>query len=328
MSGVRYAVGFDGGGTKTTGCLISSDGDYYASLTGGATNYSISLEKAIQQELAEMTRSLCKRAGLSHLDALGVCLSGLGQEAVRQRVRRLIEEKELALAYHVDHDARAALYGAFAGGPGIILIAGTGSIAFAQDENGEVYRCGGWGYLLGDEGSGFDIARRGIAAALQALDGRGKPTPLQAAFEQKFAVSRIDEAVPLIYSEYSDRGKMAQLATIVFEHSKAGDVVAGEIIGNAAGAYAELVAALFTRVAVDGVADVALIGNIFNSASQLLPIMQSYWKEHRLHISIVKPLFPAEVGAALLAFASAGIDFSQEAIVRLQHTIQEKAGRG
>ncbi len=321
MSAPFYAVGIDGGGTKTTACVISSDGKHFVRIVGDATNYNIKEEKKIQHVIAELTAQLGQKTGIEKPRVLGVCLSGLGQPGPRARIRHLVQERELAEEYHVDHDARAALFGAFAGGAGIILIAGTGSIAFAQNAEGELFRCGGWGYLLGDEGSGFDIARKGLTAALKDFDGRGPKTSLRRAFEKELGVARIDEAVPKIYSDYSGRGQLARFAPIVFEHSRRGDAAARGIIADAGRAYAELVLALLPQLKTEGAVPVALLGNIFKAGELLTAQMQAVWAEHGVMVDLVAPLFPAEVGAALLAMQQTGRPMSPEALSKLKEKV-------
>src|SRR5690606_5383094 len=104
--------------------------------------------------------------------ALCAGLAGVGNRAEREVVERTLASARLAERVCVISDGETALYGAFAGGPGILLIAGTGSVGYARGEDGRVERCGGWGMLVGDEGSGFGLGRAGLRAALRSADGR------------------------------------------------------------------------------------------------------------------------------------------------------------
>ncbi len=325
-----YIVGIDGGGTKTVGCLITESGEVLARAVGESTNYRKDQESLLISRILELVQTLMAQANLHQTrpDALAVCLSGLGQESSKQRVRLLLSDAFLSNWLVVDSDARAALQGAFAGEPGIILVAGTGSIAFARTPRGEFMRCGGWGYLLGDEGSGFDIGRNGVAMALKALDGRGRPTRLRERLEQFFGVERLDQAVPKIYAELAQRGDMAKLAPIVFEVAQQGDAVAAEIIRQAARDLAELVATLYTRMQSETEIKLALMGNIFKQRDMLLPHMQAFWNETGAKIAVVAPRFPAEIGAALLALQSLGQPLEEKMLNRLEKTLKKVAVKG
>ena len=320
-----HIVGIDGGGTKTVACLITDTGDVLARAVGESTNYRKDQESQLLSRILQLVQTLMAQAGIyqPRPDALSVCLSGLGQESSKQRVRMLLGDAFLSNWLVVDSDARAALQGAFAGEPGIILVAGTGSIAFARSARGEFMRCGGWGYLLGDEGSGFDIGRNGVAAALKALDGRGKPTRLKEKFESVFEVQQIDHAVPKIYAEWAQRGAMAKLAPVVFEAAEEGDAVARDILQRAAEALAELVAALYRRMQPEGETKLALMGNIFKQRKVLLPVMQAYWRNQGINVSVVEPRYPAEIGAALLALQTMGVPLDDKLLTRLDKTLKK-----
>jgi len=313
-------IGIDGGGTKSVACLLTDAGALLAHTIGEPTNYSRSGEAEIVSRLAIIVQTLMRSAGLAgeQPDVLSACLSGLGQEWARQRIHALLEKRFGKSTVFVQSDAMAALHGAFCGRPGIILIAGTGSIAFAKDALGKIHRCGGWGYLLGDEGSGFDIGRNAIVAALKDLDGRGEATLLRQRLEAFFDVPRIDVAVPKIYAEYAGRGELAKFAPLVFDAAESGDRVAAGIIDAAAQSLAELVATLSQKFPGNKPVPVALMGNIFRQRRVLLEKMQDHWSRQGVVVRVADAEFPAEIGAALLALESQGTVLAPEALQRLR----------
>ena len=123
---------------------------------------------------------------------------------------------------------------------GVVLIVGTGSIALAQDEAGNVSRVGGWGHILGDEGSGYDIGRRGLQAAVRAVDGRGQATLLLDLILQHWKLRTAEDLIDAVYT-VDNKAKIAQAATYVIHAARQGDAVALEIVEQAADELALLV---------------------------------------------------------------------------------------
>ncbi|KAA3619835.1 MAG: hypothetical protein DWQ05_03685 [Calditrichaeota bacterium] len=312
----KYFIGIDGGGTKSSGCLINSEGNIRALGETGPTNYIQKEEPVIIERICTLVESLKEKAGISHEKPAAVVagLSGLGSEKPRVRIKKLLEETKIAEKIMAVSDAATALEGAFAGEPGAILIAGTGSIAYGKNTGGEIFRAGGWGYLLGGEGAGFDIGRNGIAAALEDWDGRGEKTILRPQLEKYFKVSEINEAVPEIYVNYTTRGALAQFARFVFAAAQRGDKVAEKIVADAAKRLAEHIIALAPRLDKEKKIQLALLGNIFKSKKMLLPAMQQCWMEAACKIEVKEPLFPAEIGAVLLAQPKPGSLFMKNLI--------------
>lgn len=321
----KWVAGVDGGGTKSIMCLFASDGSYFARTQIGPTNYRLDHEAEIVDEIRRGLRTLRRDAGPmpERLDGLAACLSGLGRPEPCARIRDRLAEARLATTALADSDARAALYGAFLDQPGVILIAGTGSIAFGQTAAGEVLRCGGWGYLLGDEGSGFAIGRDGLAAALHDFDGRGPRTALRARFEAFFEVPAIDHAVTLVYDRYSSRGALAQFAPLVFEEAELGDQAAAQIVERAAYDLALQVHVLARQLSEKHEVPVALLGNLFRRRDLLLPPMQQVWQQHHSAVRLVEPRFPADIGAALLALRAAGGHADAEALAKLAKLVDD-----
>ncbi len=303
MKNIDFFIGIDGGGTKSVGCLVDVQGHLLATAITGPTNYLRKDEQQIIGRILKLVDKLCSQVGCvgKKPRAMAVALSGLGTQQTRTRIRRMLDKNQCAATVIAESDAAAALAGAFAGQPGAILIAGTGSIAFGKSAMGRVYRAGGWGYLLGAEGAGFDIGRNGVAAALEDWDGRGEKTVLRPQLETFFQVKSINEAVPEIYVNYTTRGALAQFAPFVFEAAKAGDSVALQIIETAAGRLAEHITALAPRLDKNRTVQLALLGNIFKSKKLLLPTMHRCWQAADCNVQIIEPRFPAEIGAIFLA---------------------------
>lgn len=317
-----WSVGIDGGGTKSTACLIDDSGTLLGRLEFPPTNY---IKKAAKKSATEIVNAV------DHLrrqtdqptrkpDVLAACLSGLGREDARSHIKRLLFDEGIAQHVVAEGDALAALYGAFAGQEGIVILAGTGSAGFGKADDGTVFRCGGWGYLLGDEGSGFDIGRNGIAAALKDWDNRGTKTSIRERFEKQFKVKSIDQAVTKIYTDYASRGKMAQFAPMVFEEMENGDAVARDIVNGAASDLAQLAIVLARKIDRGNSVSVALIGNLFRNAV-LVESMTEVWQKTQANLQTVEPIFPAEIGAALLGMEAIGLKLTNAQEQKLRESV-------
>lgn len=227
-----FVIGVDGGATRTRAAVLNLEGRELAAAEGGPGRVdAASYESALQTVQATAARAVAE-AGTS-LPALALCagLAGVGREAERSAAETRLRALGLARRVLVITDAEAALHDAFGDGPGILVIAGTGSVAWGRAESGRLARSGGWGALLGDEGSGYDMARRALRAAVRAADGRGPDTQLLPAVLSRLNLSSPDELVP--WAASADKGQIAALAALVGEIAERGDEVARDLLERA-----------------------------------------------------------------------------------------------
>jgi N-acetylglucosamine kinase-like BadF-type ATPase len=153
---------------------------------------------------------------------------------------------------------------------GIGLIAGTGSIAWGRTQDGRVARAGGWGYLLGDEGSAYDLAREALRAAAQAADGRGTPTSLLDAVLQHWQLPNPQAMIAKAYRPALSRAEVAQLAPLVIAQAMQGDVVANAIVQRGAQALEQAVLAVARALALQGQSvPLALTGGLLLNAAMM-----------------------------------------------------------
>ncbi len=209
--------------------------------------------------------------------------------------------RELSIAsgarVRVAPDATVAWLGAFLGAPGIVVIAGTGSVAVGGSGK-RLLRVGGHGYLIGDQGGGYWIGKRGLRAALAAAEGSGPPTTLTQAIPEA-AGCTLDDLVTRVHRDPRDRAILASLAPVVARCGSGAhrDLVAGEIVVAAAVALAGLAQALQRRLRDGGICDsdlpVSKAGGVFS-----MPWLR---EEFCRRTGGRAPLAPPEVGAALLA---------------------------
>ncbi len=320
----KRIIGLDGGGTKTLGIMINEKGELLARATGDSSNLQAIGAERLGDSLSTLVQELAAAANCSmaEIDHLYAGLAGAGRPADRETIGNIVQAKGLARRHTIDTDASAALAGAFGGGPGIIVISGTGAICFGKDEAGTLYRCGGWGYLLGDEGSGYYIGQQALIAALKDLDGRGPKTILRAVYENRYELGSIDLIISQIYSGKIDRTEIASNAPAVFDAAEGGDEVARQIVECAGREIGKLVAAAAKRMGREG-RDiiVALIGSIFKQRSLLLPFMQEEAQKAAGRAVFIDPRFEPAVGSCIMGLQKEGVVISPELLENLEKVL-------
>lgn len=261
---MRLFLGVDGGQSATTALIGDETGRVLATGSGGPCNHVGAAEGAdkLKRAVAESVGSACRQAGVQpRFEAACFGMSG-GPDDKEALLAELLDCGKLI----VTHDALIALAGATAGDPGIVTIAGTGSIAFGRNAEGRTERAGGWGYIFGDEGGGFDIARHALRAALRMEEGWGPSTLLRERLLSACGATDANQLLHLWYTDPWPRPRVARFARLVDDTAAAGDPVAREILENAAQQLAGLAAAVRRQLWQPGAQlRAACIGGVFRS---------------------------------------------------------------
>lgn len=262
-----HVAGVDGGGTSTTIALADPSGSELLRRTGPAALIEPDNPAASAAVLVSLIRSAADDAGITlPLAALCAGLAGAGTEAARSGVRRAMAEARIARAIRIVGDGEIALEGALPGRAGVLLVAGTGSVAHGRAPDGRTGRCGGWGWRVGDEGSGYAIARAGLQAALHAADGRGPETALLPALLDTAGLEA-PEQIPG-WTGRASKAEVAALAPLVIALADSGDSVADRIVDAAADDLLRHVRALVERLAPwSGSVAVVFHGGLFREAT-------------------------------------------------------------
>jgi N-acetylglucosamine kinase-like BadF-type ATPase len=243
-SGETLILGVDGGGTKTV-AVLSHSAEPVAQLGQGSAGPSnaraIGFAEA-QTNIQAAVDAAFAAAGLQRTKVAAACLSlaGMGRQDDRNTMREWAIAANIADKIEVTTDAESILAAASPSRVGIALICGTGSLAWGRDDKGRIARAGGWGYLLGDEGSAYRIAVAGLQAAAHAIDGRGPTTSLVERFQERLQAAAPFDLIERIYNPSMTRDKLAALAEIVFE-AAASDEVAAQVLRQGAIALADCV---------------------------------------------------------------------------------------
>lgn len=241
-----YFLGIDGGGTRTTAWLADGDLSVLSRVEAGPSNpVKVGLSSA-QREIARAYRKAFREACMRPARLDGICagLAGGDSIPVQRSMLRWLRKTIPARAHLMTTDAAVTLAAALGESPGIIVIAGTGSIAFGRNRRSRILRVGGWGSQFDDAGSGYDLGQKAIAAGLRAHDGRGKFTTLVPALCRELHLGKITEVIPMQLSPQT----IAALFPLVEKEARAGDAIARRLCRQAANDLAEMATTLIARL--------------------------------------------------------------------------------
>jgi N-acetylglucosamine kinase-like BadF-type ATPase len=314
----RFFLGVDGGQSSTTAIIGDESGRVLGVGRGGPSNH-VRAEEGPGKLLLAVRGSLrgaCKQAGL---DVEGIrfasaCLGFSGGPADKEALLSQILPID---RMQVTDDSLIALAGATAGEPGVVVIAGTGSIAFGRNMEGRTARAGGWGYLFGDEGGAFWIARQAIRAARRWEEDWGLPTSLRARLLDATGARNVNDLLHRCYTPEFPRPRVASLSILVNHAAEAGDPAALEILDTAARELALLVIAVNGQLFPDGKpALVTYSGGVFRS--RILLGRFRNWMASEEGVRVMPPVYGPAIGALLEAYRAVG----------LEHAGLERALRG
>lgn len=265
-----HVLGIDAGGTKTV-CLLADDrGEVLAEARGSGANLQVMGELGVEKVLHQvMEEALANR----DVDVRAICLgiAGVDRPSDAQSVTDIMRRIGHKTTTVVVNDALVALVADAGDQPGVVVVAGTGSIAYGRDGNGRAARAGGWGYLLGDEGGGFWIGRAALSAVVRQFDQRGPATLLTDLVLKQMQLTTPAEVIHAIYDRGLQRHSIAAIADVVQRANEAGDAVAAEILDRAAAELATAAASVVTRLGMRGdVFPTVLAGGIFKGIPSLV----------------------------------------------------------
>jgi N-acetylglucosamine kinase-like BadF-type ATPase len=295
----RYYLGVDGGQSSTTALLANENGAVMASGQSGPCNHVKSAEGKTKflRAIGGCLEQIFDQSGLTpDVTFASVCLgfSG-GSEDKEAYVREIIRGHR----YKITHDADIALTGATGGTPGIMVIAGTGSMAFGSNEEGRTARAGGWGYIYGDDGGAFDLVRQAMRASLQMEEGWGSSTALRRVLLDATGARSINDLLHSFYADYP-RTSVAAFAPLVSEEAAAGDLVAKEILEKAAHSLAWFVTGIHKNLfSSDEAVLITYVGGVFRDP-QIREAFASYMTK-AIPCEVRPPLFSPVAGALLQA---------------------------
>jgi N-acetylglucosamine kinase-like BadF-type ATPase len=300
-----HVLGIDAGGTKTV-CLLADDqGAIVSEGRGAGANLHTAGELAVEKVLHEaMEAAIGDRAITPAAICLGI--AGVDRDDEMRTVRAVMRRIGYKSRVLVVNDALIGLVAGARDDPGIAINAGTGSIVYGRNAAFEAARAGGWGHMIGDEGSGYWIGRESLAAVMRAFDGRGPATRLTAEILSHFDVDDESRLPRIVYDREQPRVSVAALGPIIQRVADQGDAVAGRILEHAAEELVLAASSVATRLEMRGDAFAFfLAGGVFRVVPWLVEELQRRLLEVAPRAQVQTLGEEPAVGAVWLALAEA-----------------------
>lgn len=287
----RYVMGVDGGATKTLAAVLDLQERVLHLGHGASSNADAVGARAATASLLRATDEAIGRAGIepARLDAAVLAIAGTDTDAVAEHVHAARPD-----GWVVVNDVVGAWASATAGDPGVGAISGTGSNVFGVGPTGRAWRAGGWGHVLGDQGSGYWLAVASLRAALADRDGSGPPTGLSGAAVEFFAVPSVEALARLVYSKPLAKGEIAAFAIETARLAHTGDAVAAGLYEQAARELGAQVIAVIEQTGLQGEFPVGLIGSAFKAGAvfvdPLTRVVRQAAPNVRVHVVEMAPV--------------------------------------
>lgn len=290
MKSIPVVIGIDGGGSKTAGRLADTNAATLAEHLGGPSNMQVVGAEASADTFHDMIIRLCTKAqcDLQAVKSIAIGLAGAGRESDRISLFNNLKGK-LNLPntkLTIVSDADIALEAAYGEQPGVIVIAGTGSIVYGRNPEGEITRMGGWGPVLGDQGGGSDIGLKALQKLSHIFDGRAQESELLARFSESLG---IDSPESLIKKFHAEKIKPSELTRPVFEAALNGDENALDVLHQAAAGLAGMVSDYLAGFSPMQEIPITLKGGMIESNTIYRRILLQKIKElpYRISVSLV-----------------------------------------
>jgi len=311
---LKLYLGVDGGQSSTTAMIGDETGRVIGLGRGGPCNHVHGHEGRPKfiNAIGGCVALACAEAGLDSAAIAfeSACLGFSGGPADKGLI---LDELLKTRQRMVTTDAMIALSGAIAGGPGIITIAGTGSIAYGRNRERRVARVGGWGYIYGDEGGGFDITRQALRASLRHEEGWGPATALRDMLLAETGATDVNDLLHRFYTTDYPRPKIASFAKLVDRAAMDGDAVAHGILTNASQQLATIASSVRSQLFEHGeMVHVAYIGGVYRSNMLLERFRMLVELEDGNHVSA--PIYGPAAGALIEAYAASGCNVSLSSV--------------
>lgn len=300
----QFYLGVDGGGTKTHVALMNEKREVVGEGTSGPSNpLRVGVETAVSN-IAKALNVATDQAEVSAVDiaAATLGLAGVRRADLKQRVKASFVEQFRIRKTEVFTDAEIALFATTQGKPGIVVIAGTGSVCLGKNEKGKMAIAGGWGPLAGDEGGGVGIAQTALHAVAKASDGRGIATILSERASEYFRASGPENLIVAIYSPQVDNSRIAGFAQFVVEAAQGGDAVAMNILEEAGSELGLAACAVIDKLGLGKTkVPVGCVGSVFKAGEILTRPMIETVHTVAPKAYLTQPTMPPAHAAALMA---------------------------
>ncbi len=321
-------LAIDGGQTSTLALIANLSGEVLGYGRAGPSNHidEPGGRERLETAVISSVRSALENAGIPAERLRSACLGMTGAHVEAGAVLKQLLPSLTTVETH--HDAVTALAGASLAQPGIVVIAGTGAIAYGQLADGRQARAGGWGYLMGDEGSAYDLGVGALRAACRASDGRAAPTTLLASVPAALGMASLAEVHRAVYAQKVTRADIARLAQVVARDAAAGDAAACALLKRAAADLADAAIAVLDQLGRrEAGMPIHPTGGVFRGGPLILDPFRARVASASLASQVRKPALGPAAGALLLALRAAGVAITDTLVERIQHTLPREAAQ-
>ncbi len=301
----RYVLGADGGGTKTLGVLADAGGKELARFQTGPGNPNVVGVEGAAANILDVVAGCCHQAEVrpSSLGTIVCGLAGVGSATVRDRLAEALRVGGIGrgwehMRFVLETDVRIALEGAFGGETGVVVIAGTGSSLMGKLPDGSIAMVGGWGRVLGDEGSGYAISVEAVRAVARDIDQRSDARMLRAMLAERCGWGGRDAIIAAVYQEKYD---VASLAPIVLEAAGKGDLTARDILTAAAAQLVDQLDSMVKRMGPLPSVGVVFVGGLIDHETLYSQIVADAVHKRIPQARIHPAKFPPAGGAVIMA---------------------------
>lgn len=323
-----YVLGIDGGGTRTTGIVADEFGSVYMHAVTGRSNPNTMQQAEFEEVICGLAMEL-KKQNEDIFNQLSVCfagIAGVGESGRDVEVAALLaRELPAGTKVIVRNDAFNALYSGTLGGPGIVQIAGTGAVTLGINENREIARSGGWGYLFDDEGSGFYLGNEALKAVFRSFDNRGPATSLTDRITNYLDVQNVPDIIGKVYGKEHPRSVVAPLARLVIKEAQADDEVSKGIVEKACSEMMHSIEACHRRLFDDNHPTVIVLsGGVFTDAELFAGRFRELARESIPNAVFQSTQVPPVGGAVLAGLAEGQTAVNPEFASRLNEQLRER----
>ena len=300
----QFYLGVDGGGTKTQAAILNEAREVVGEGAAGPSNpLRVGVETAVSNIIKAADQAM-DEAGVMRVDvaAATLGLAGVRRADLKQRVKASFTQQLRIRKTEVITDAEIALFASTLGKPGLVVIAGTGSVCLGKNEKGKMAIAGGWGPLAGDEGGGVGIAQKALHAVAKAFDGRGISTVLSDRASEYFRASGPENLIVAIYSPQVDNTRIAGFAKCVVEAAQDGDAVATSILQEAGAELGLAACAVIQKLGLSRKkVPIGCVGSVFKAGELLTDPMIRTVRTIAPKAFLTEPAMPPAQAAAEMA---------------------------
>jgi N-acetylglucosamine kinase len=313
-----YIVGIDTGGTKTKCALVDKSYNLLGTGSSGPGNYRVAGIENARRNITEAIREALNEGNISESEPItgGFGMGTLDTEDDYDVISEFLDDIRFIDKKYIENDVAIAHYALTAGKPGVTVVAGTGAMAYGTNAEGESYRSSGWGWVIGDEGSGFFAAKRGIQAAAKAYDGRGPETSLLNEVYDHFKVNDFEKVFTTVYDELDHPKNIASFAKPVTEAAERGDDVALRIIEEASNELVLAATTVTEKLEIKPPVRIGCVGG-FGRSNLVSRTFESALTSQFPNAELIEPVDNPVVGAIVLVSKQTGDSITDNTVKQL-----------